>query len=78
MRVAADEKSQYFGGASRFITAGDVNPDASVTADDIDRVVCVDDFVKQGKGWKNHYYLNPIPKTQLILNDKLVQNPDWE
>lgn len=78
VRVAANEKSQYFGGASKFITAGDINPDAFVTADDIDRVVCVGDFVKQGKGWKNHYYLNPIPKTQLILNDKLVQNPDWE
>jgi hypothetical protein len=29
-------------------------------------------------GWKDHYYLYPIPKDQLILNTKLIQNAGWE
>lgn len=78
VRVADGEREQYFGGASRFITEEDINLDASVTVDDIGRVVCVGDFVKQGKGWKSHYYLNPIPKTQQTLNDNLTPNPDWD
>jgi hypothetical protein len=28
-------------------------------------------------GWKEHYYLYPLPKDQLILNPKLSQNPGW-
>lgn len=78
VRVEASEKSDYFGDASNFITSGDVNPNASVKADDIDRVVTVGDFMSQGAGWLDHYYLNPIPQTQLILNDELEQNPGWD
>ncbi|MCY1718792.1 RagB/SusD family nutrient uptake outer membrane protein [Prolixibacteraceae bacterium Z1-6] len=78
VRVAEAEKSDYFGNASKFVTASDIDPDASVNADDVGRVVCVGDFVKQGKGWQNHYNLNPIPKTQLILNEALEQNSGWE
>jgi hypothetical protein len=78
VRVAADEVSEYFGSASKFITASDVNPDASVTADDIGRVVCVGDFVKQGKGWQEYYYLNPLPSTQIVLNPNLIQNSGWK
>ncbi|MHA7110034.1 RagB/SusD family nutrient uptake outer membrane protein [Sunxiuqinia elliptica] len=78
VRVAASEKDDYFGSASIFITEADVNPEASVTTDDLGRVVCVGDFVQQGKGWQNYYNLNPIPKTQLILNENLEQNPGWQ
>jgi len=78
VRVAAAERSDYFGSASTFITASDVNAAASVTADDIGRVVCVGDFMKQGKGWKDTYYLSPIPKTEMILNSNLTQNPGWD
>lgn len=78
MRVAASEKDDYFGSASIFITEADVNPEASVTTDDLGRVVCVGDFVQQGKGWQDYYNLNPIPKTQLILNENLEQNPGWQ
>ncbi|MFV0505359.1 MAG: RagB/SusD family nutrient uptake outer membrane protein [Bacteroidales bacterium] len=77
VRVAASEKNDYFGNASIFITPTDVNPEAHVTSDDVGRVVCVGDFVKQGKGWQDYYNLNPIPKTQLTLNKKLIQNPGW-
>jgi hypothetical protein len=28
-------------------------------------------------GWKEHYYLYPIPKDQLVLNEKLTQNVGW-
>lgn len=78
VRVAAAEKSDYFGAASKFITASDVNASASVTSDDVGRVVCVGDFVKQGKGWQDAYYLNPIPDTQIVLNGNLTQNPGWK
>ncbi len=78
VRVAASEKDDYFGSASIFITEADVNPEASVTTDDLGRVVCVGDFVQQGKGWQDYYNLNPIPKTQLILNENLEQNPGWQ
>lgn len=30
------------------------------------------------KGWKNTYYLYPIPRQELVLNKKLVQNSGWE
>lgn len=78
VRVAAGEVSEYFGTGSVFVKASDVNPAAGVTTEDIGRVVCVDDFVSRGKGWKDHFYLNPVPKTQLILNDNLKQNPGWD
>ncbi len=29
-------------------------------------------------GWKEHYYLYPLPLKQLALNPKLTQNPGWE
>jgi len=77
VRVASNEIKDYFGSASIFVKASDVNPNASVTSDDIGRVVCVGDFVQQGFGWKDYYYLNPIPKTQTILNSNLEQNPGW-
>lgn len=31
-----------------------------------------------GKGWKDTYYLFPIPSTDLLLNPKLEQNPGWD
>ncbi|WP_289053209.1 RagB/SusD family nutrient uptake outer membrane protein [Carboxylicivirga marina] len=77
VRVAADEKGDYFGSASKFVTASDINPAASVSTDDIGRVVCMGDFVSQGLGWKPEYLLNPIPQDQIILNDNLEQNPGW-
>ena len=78
VRVAADEKNLYFGANSIFVTAEDVNPESSVTKEDIGRVVCVGDYVKQGFGWKDYMYLNPIPKDQLVLNPNLKQNPGWD
>ena len=78
VRVATDEIDDYFGAGSIFVQASDVNPAASVTSDDIGRVVCVGDFVSQGKGWKDCFYLNPIPATQIVLNENLEQNPGWD
>ena len=78
VRVTESERDDYFGKASIFVTEADFNVDASVTKEDIGRVVCVGDFVKQGKGWKDYYNLNPIPKTQLVLNKNLEQNPGWD
>lgn len=77
VRVAVSEKSDYFGSASIFVESSDVNPAASVSPEDVGRVVCVGDFMKQGKGWQDKYYLNPVPGTEIILNDKLSQNPGW-
>ncbi len=37
-----------------------------------------DEPSKTGKGWENTFYLFPIPKNDLNLNNKLVQNPGWE
>jgi hypothetical protein len=37
-----------------------------------------DDPSKAGKGWDDAYYLFPIPKNDLSLNDRLTQNPGWE
>lgn len=68
----------YFGSASIYVTESDVNADASVTADDIGRVVCTGDFIRQGLGWNDKYYLNPIPKGQTVLNPELGQNPGWD
>lgn len=28
--------------------------------------------------WPEHYYLNPIPRNELVLNPNLEQNPGWE
>lgn len=78
VRVAKEEVNDYFGSGSLFVAEPDININASVTTDDIGRVVCVGDYISQGKGWKDHYYLNPVPKTQLILNENLKQNPGWE
>jgi len=36
-----------------------------------------DDPVASGKGWKDSYYLFPIPTTQLALNPNIKQNPGW-
>ncbi|WP_423127907.1 RagB/SusD family nutrient uptake outer membrane protein [Gaoshiqia sp. Z1-71] len=33
--------------------------------------------VKIGKGWKDQYYLFPIPLNDLSLNENLEQNPGW-
>lgn len=33
--------------------------------------------VKEGKGWKDQYYLFPIPLNDLSLNPNLTQNPGW-
>ena len=62
VRVAASEVNDYFGSGSVFVQDGDINPTASVRAEDVGRVVCVGDFVSQGKGWKEFYDLNPIPQ----------------
>lgn len=78
VRVAASEVNEYFGNGSIFIQPGDVNPAASVTVDDIGRVVCVGDFISQGKGWQECYDLNPIPQSQITLNGNLEQNPGWD
>ena len=32
---------------------------------------------KDGKGWKDAYYLFPIPLNDLVLNPNLIQNPGW-
>ena len=36
------------------------------------------DPVKEGYGWKDHYYLYPLPLNDLALNPNLKQNPGWE
>lgn len=33
--------------------------------------------VKEGKGWKDQYYLFPIPLNEISLNVNLTQNPGW-
>lgn len=77
VRVYAEDVPDYFGNASKFVTASDVNSSASVFPEDVGRVVCVGDFVSQGKGWKDNYYLNPIPQHEISLNENLEQNPGW-
>lgn len=37
-----------------------------------------DNPTKDGKGWKDAYYLYPISLNDLSLNDKLIQNPGWK
>ncbi|MDY5240078.1 RagB/SusD family nutrient uptake outer membrane protein [Bacteroides helcogenes] len=78
VRVAANEKDEYFGAASIFVTEGDINSAASVSAEDVGRVVCVGDFMKQGKGWRDYYDVNPIPQKEIILNSNLEQNEGWK
>jgi hypothetical protein len=29
------------------------------------------------KGWLEKYYLYQVPTTEIVLNDKLEQNPGW-
>lgn len=36
------------------------------------------DPMEAKKGWKDTYYLYPIPRQELTLNKKLVQNTGWE
>ncbi len=36
------------------------------------------DPVKEGYGWKDHYYLYPLPLNDLALNPNLKQNPGYE
>lgn len=36
------------------------------------------DPVKEGYGWKDYYYLYPLPLNDLALNPQLKQNPGWE
>ncbi len=33
--------------------------------------------VNEGRGWKDQYYLFPIPLNDLSLNENLTQNPGW-
>lgn len=33
--------------------------------------------VTEGKGWKDQYYLFPIPLNDIALNENLKQNPGW-
>jgi len=47
------------------------------TGPDAGRCYKLDAPLSQGKGWKEHYYLYPIPVTQLVLNEQLRQNPGW-
>lgn len=77
VKVSESDCSDYFGNASKFITEKDVDPLSFVYREDVGRVVCVGNFMSQGKGWKEHYYLNPIPQKELILNKNLEQNPGW-
>lgn len=37
----------------------------------------LNDPTAQKKGWKEYYYLYPIPVTQLVLNNNLEQNLGW-
>ncbi|MEG1635567.1 MAG: RagB/SusD family nutrient uptake outer membrane protein, partial [Rikenellaceae bacterium] len=37
-----------------------------------------DPVKEMGKGWKDTYYLYPIPRQELTLNKKLIQNPGWD
>lgn len=78
VKMSEEERPDYFGASSRFVTASDVNPSAYVFPEDVGRVVCVGDFVLQGKGWKDYYYLNPIPQHEISLNENLVQNSGWK
>ena len=78
VRVTSTEVNDYFGKGSIFVTENDVNPQASVSTEDVGRVVCVGDFMRQGKGWQDYYYLNPVPSNQITLNENLVQNPGWK
>lgn len=48
-----------------------------VAGPDEGRCYRIDDPVSQGRGWKDYYYLYPIPLNQTVLNDKLKQNPGW-
>lgn len=36
------------------------------------------DPVAEGYGWKDYYYLYPLPLNDLALNPNLKQNPGWE
>lgn len=47
------------------------------TGKDAGRCYVWDDPVAGGKGWKEHYYLYPIPTTQIALNGSIKQNPGW-
>ena len=40
-------------------------------------VFLFNDPLKEGKGWLEKYYLYQIPTTEILLNDKLDQNPGW-
>lgn len=45
---------------------------------DTGRCYLVDDVLKLGLGWQDHYYLYPIPLNQRTLNPNLDQNPNWQ
>ncbi|WP_018629021.1 RagB/SusD family nutrient uptake outer membrane protein [Niabella aurantiaca] len=47
------------------------------TGADAGRCYRIDDPLAQAKGWKDYYYLYPIPLTETVLNDKLKQNTGW-
>ena len=47
------------------------------TGPDAGRCFRIDDPIAQGKGWKENYYLYPIPLNQITLNDNLKQNPGY-
>ncbi|MGJ7029601.1 RagB/SusD family nutrient uptake outer membrane protein [Niabella hirudinis] len=44
---------------------------------DAGRCYRIDDPLSQGKGWKDYYYLYPIPTNEVTLNKQLGQNPGW-
>ncbi|MBD0835380.1 RagB/SusD family nutrient uptake outer membrane protein [Aestuariibaculum suncheonense] len=48
------------------------------TGEDAGRCYRIDDVLHLGLGWKEHYYLYPIPLKQRTLNPNLNQNPLWE
>ena len=34
-------------------------------------------YYGQPTGWKDYYYLYPLPLEELALNKNLEQNPEW-
>lgn len=36
------------------------------------------EYLASPLGWMEHYYLYPIPMNDLVLNDKLIQNPGYK
>lgn len=62
----------------QYVRVSDFKAGTNVTIDGGGSEGYLEFHPKQNHLWPDHYYLNPIPRNERVLNPQLEQNPGWE